>query len=98
MQAYLGHLRSLLANTGKKAARQHVQACVRALCQAQHQMFGLWQERKPQLAAAMGLQVRNHNAQYQQLDVIQAHHSALVRSLQAPGVVCWARAAWASCR
>ena len=78
MQSLVEHLRHLLGMASKKSMRQHVQACVRALCQAQNQTFLAWRAQRPQLAAAMALQIRNHNAQFQQIDLIQTHHSALV--------------------
>ena len=70
----------LLGAGSRKGMRAHAQACMRALCQAQSRVFAVWQQRQPCLAAAMGLQVRNHNAQFQEIDVVQTHHSGLVRA------------------
>ena len=78
-QGLVENLRLLLLASSKKSVRQHTQGCLRALCQAQNRVFAAWRERKPQLAATMSLLVRNHNAQFQQIDVIQTHHSALAR-------------------
>ena len=74
----MAKLHLLLDAASKRHLRQHVMVCIKALFAVQQEVLRVWSSGSPAQPGLLAMEIRCHNAQFPQVDVIQAHHTALV--------------------
>ena len=90
----MAKLQLLLEAANKRALRQHVMVCIKALSEVGNEVTRVWSRGSPARAGLLGMEIRCHNAQFPQVDVMQAHHAALVRLARWPTPCAAYRESW----